>query len=110
MSYNLIYNCKFVQPIISTDSFIDSTDFTTDQQKCFYWSFGIYACFKNGNTTIAFPNPILINTLNFVVFNILVIYNNNLQWLYKDLINYHLIMRWEAVIFLIIFKYINMEH
>ena len=35
MSYNLVYNGEFTQPIILTDSFMYSTDFTTDQQNNF---------------------------------------------------------------------------
>ena len=42
MSYNLFHNGEFTQPIISTDSFLYSTDFTTDQQNLFYWSCGPY--------------------------------------------------------------------
>ena len=56
MSYNLFYIGEFTQPIISTDSFIYSTYFTTDQQNSFYWSCGIYAPIQNGNTAFAFPN------------------------------------------------------
>ena len=52
MSFNLIYNGDLTQPIISTDLFPYSTDFTTDQQIFFI---------ENENTTFAFPNPILIN-------------------------------------------------
>ena len=65
MSYNLIYNGEFTQPIISTDSLLYSTDFTTDQKNNFYWSCGIYAAIQNGNTEFAIPDPILINQGQF---------------------------------------------
>ena len=65
MSYSLIYNCEFTQPVISTDSYVYSTDFTTDQQNFFYWSFGPYSAIQNGNTAFSFSDPILINKIQF---------------------------------------------
>ena len=50
-----------LQPIILTDLFLYSTDFTTHQQNNFYWFCGVYACIQNGNTAFTFPDPILIN-------------------------------------------------
>ena len=59
MSYNLIFNDEFTNPIISTDSFLCSKDFTIDQKNNFYWSYGIYACIQNGNTAFNFPDQVL---------------------------------------------------
>ena len=62
MSYNLIFNGEFTQPIISTDSFIYSTDFTTDQQNKFI---GVVVYMLVYKMAFAFPDPILINKTQF---------------------------------------------
>ena len=58
MSSNLIYNGKFTQPIISTDLFLYSTDFITNQQNNCYWSCEPYTAIRDGNTAFAFPYSI----------------------------------------------------
>ena len=65
MSSNITYNGDFTRPIISTDSFLYSADYTLDQQNYFYWSYGLYTAIQNGNTAFAFPGPILINETQF---------------------------------------------
>ena len=65
MSYNLYYNGKVTQPIISTDSFLYSKDFTINQQNDFYRSCGPYTAIQNWNTGFAFPETILINKNSF---------------------------------------------
>ena len=74
MSYNLIYNGEFTQPIISTASFIYSTRFTTVQRNIFYWRCGVYTAIQNGNTAFAFLDSILTKKIY-----IQVIYHNHLQ-------------------------------
>ena len=88
MSYNLIYNCDYTQPIISTDSFIYSTDITTDQQNFFVGAVVYMLLFKMEILHLLFQIHQKLMKVNFVLFNILVIYNNHSQYLYQEVIDY----------------------
>ena len=61
MSLNLIFNGDFSLPIITTDTFLYSSNFATDEQNNLYWFYGPYTAIQNGNTVFSFPDPILIN-------------------------------------------------
>ena len=106
MSSNLTYNCEFTQPIISKDSFIYSSDFTTDQQNNFYCSCGIYAAIQNGSTAFGFPDPLLINETQFFSIQ----YASYIQQSFTVTIpgSYRLSLYYtvRSSIFLIIYKYI----
>ena len=79
MSYNLIYHGEFTQPILTTDSFLYSSAFSTDQQNNFYWSCGPYTAIQNGNTIFGCPDPIFINETQFCSIQYTIFFNNNLH-------------------------------
>ena len=52
-------------PIYISNSFLYSTDLTTDPQSNFNCSSGVYAAIQNWNTVFAFPDQSLMKTTEF---------------------------------------------
>ena len=76
----LITNGNFSLPIITTDSFIYVTEFTTGQSIFLVWQCSnSYVALQNGNTAFGFPDPatLTIPTTQFISAQYLSIFQQN---------------------------------
>jgi len=66
MSTNLIYNGNFLQPSITTNTYIYTTAFTQAQTNQLYWNSSANVALQNGITIFNFSDPSLINQTQFL--------------------------------------------